>query len=45
MERVYLPHNEGWGLTCYENQAKENKLEIKERDAPSIAHNHEVIKI
>ena len=38
-ERVSLPHNEVWGLTCYEQQAKEKKQKIKEQEAPSIAHN------
>ena len=39
VERVSLPQNEGWGLTCYEHQAKVNKLESKERDTPTIADN------
>ena len=40
VERVSLPHNEGWGLTCYEQQAKlKQTKKSKERDAPSIEHN------
>ena len=45
VERVSFPNNEGWGLTCYEQQAKLNKL-IKLKSEKLQAQNitHEVIK-
>ena len=45
VERVSLPHNEGWGLTCYEQQAKVNKLKIKCKTLQVYHITHEVIKI
>ena len=45
VERVSLPNNEDWGLTCYEQQAKESKPKTK-CNMLQVQHiTHEVIKI